>query len=99
MALKAVKKTVFHVEHWDLEEFICEVYGKDEYSFVEDAEVQNYSSKEFSLNKEPLDERDTNILNRFIEGHSPQYIIRILLQDMCNRDLIEEGDYIIKVFW
>jgi hypothetical protein len=96
--LKVEKKTVFKVDYGDLDDFISEVYGH-EYEIVADEELSNYSSKEYHVEQEELDDYDMNSLRKFTEEGKGQFNARLILTDLCNKGLIETGDYIIDVFW
>ncbi len=96
--LKCEKKTVIHVDYRDLEKFLTEVYGQ-KFEFVVDQEATNYTSYEFNISKEQLDAWDTDQLTKFQRGSQPGFVAQILLTDCCNKNLIEPGLYIVKVFW
>ena len=96
--LEVEQKTVFKVDYNDLDDFISEVYGH-RYEIVADEELSNYSSKEFDIKKEVLDDYDSKSLQEFIDDGKGQFNARLILIDLCNKGLIEEGDYIIKIYW
>jgi hypothetical protein len=96
--LKLKKQVFFEVDYNDLDQFISDFYGVY-YEFVADQECSNDSQHTFNIKKEKLAEYDQNKLNEFVNGKSRTYIARILLADLCNKDIIEPGKYLIKVCW
>lgn len=96
--LKHEKKVVITVDQCDLDKFISEVYDKP-FEFVADEEANNDSSYEFSVKKEVLSEYDMRKLNEFKATGKGQLLTGTLLADLCNKDLIEPGDYIIQTCW
>ena len=96
--LKVEKKTVFKVDYGDLDDFISEVYGH-EYEIVADEELSNYSSKEYHVEQEELSDYNMKSLREFTEEGRGMYNARLILVDLCNKGLIETGDYVIDIFW
>lgn len=81
------------VDYSDLEDFINEHY-KSDYEIVAANEWNNSSSYSFNVKKEELTDYDKEELADF-----KYCCIHIILLDLCNKGLIEEGDYLIKVSW
>ena len=98
MELKHEKVEYIEVEYRDLQQFIKDVYKKN-FSFVADNECQNDSQHTFIVKKEELDDYDKEKLKKFKKTGVYDYITSILLTDMCNRGIIEEGMYLITVMW
>jgi len=96
--LKVEKKTVFKVDYNDLDDFISEVYGH-RYEIVADEELSNYSSKEYHVEQEELSDYNMKSLREFTEEGRGMYNARLILVDLCNKGLIETGDYVIDIFW
>ena len=78
--------------------FIKEQYGQN-FNFVCDEECSNDSQHEYEVEKEELDEYNIEKLNKFKETGKHLYLIRIILTDMCNNELIKEGTYLVDVCW
>lgn len=97
MELKTSKVTHIKVKYDDLDRFIEHIYGVDEYSFVAEQEANNYSSYDFTVDGE-LDEWDEEELRKFVEKKSDCGPATIL-NDMCRREIIEPGEYLIEVYW
>ena len=55
--------------------------------------------KTFSVSKEELDEYIKKDINKFIETGKYSYLAHHLFQDMCNKGIIEPGNYLINVYW
>lgn len=98
MKLKAKKKTIFEVDYKDLERLIKEEFGHD-FSIPADEEVGNDTSISKNIQKEELAKYDKDRLTEFL--HIGRYgpCLQVLMTDMANRDVIEEGDYVIRVSW
>jgi hypothetical protein len=86
------------VDYNDWDKFIAEVYGVPDYSITADEEYGNDENHEFRARKEPLDTYDANKIVKLKEGRG-SYTTSVLMNDLCNRGLIEEGTYLIKVSW
>ena len=87
------------VDYGDFDEFINRIYNVKDYSIITNEELNNDSHKLFHVVKEKLEDWDKETLERFIKGEDPSWVTQILLQDLCNRDLIEPGRYLIEVCW
>jgi len=97
--LKAPVKTMTTVDYDALDLFFTEVYGHP-VEIVPYEEWSNYESHDFSIKKEELDEWDADNLKKFTEqGKQFMGITRLLLTDCVNRELLPEGEYLVKVFW
>lgn len=89
--LKFETKIYKEVDYHDLEQFIFEIYG-EQYESVAEEEWNNYSSHEFNVKKQVDFDKDKTI-DIFDGG------VHEILQNLVNRDLIEEGNYLISVSW
>lgn len=98
MELKHEKKTVFIVDYYDLDTFVSKVYNQD-FEFVADHEADNYSSYEFKIKPESIDEYHQKKIDAFVATGKGARLARWLMTDMCNAGLIEAGSYLIKVSW
>ena len=101
MELKYNKQTVLKVDAFDLETFINETYGlgDNQFSFQATEEIGNGEEKEISVYKKELDDYDKNKLEEFkFKGHI-SYGTKLILTDLCNRDLIPYGNYLISLFY
>lgn len=97
--LKINTKSMHKVQYYDLEEFINKVYQVKDYSLVADEEGNNDTSMTYNVAKEEIDAYDMKKLNDFKEGRYVMYVTRTILIDLCNRDLIPEGEYVINISW
>ena len=95
---RITKETVFQVDDNVFDQMINKVYGKTDFSFVASEKMSNDTAKTFDVSKEPLDECDQDILDEFIKGNC-QWVAAILFNDLCNKGIIEEGEYIVNVSW
>ena len=100
MKLKHDKYEVISVHYKDLEALVEEVWGH-EWSFVSDLETFNDTQHEFEVKKNPLDEWDLRKLGIFVDSGqgSSFYLSAALLQELANRNYIDEGTYLINICW
>lgn len=96
--LKSVKKTVNSVDHFDLEDFVRDIYNVD-YEFVAVQECGNYSEHEFNVTGEVSDLDKENWQRYLKQGFIPVYRNNLLLNIMASENLIEKGIYLIYVSW
>lgn len=73
----------------------------DSFSIIANEECSNDVSLSYlDISREKLDKFDEEELNNFIEQKGlPHISISTLLQDLCVKELIEPGDYLIYVCW
>lgn len=98
MKLKCKKKTVIEVDCFDLERFINEVYGHN-FEILCDLECANDSCRTMSIKKGKMTKYDLADVGKYKEIGEGSYLLHQLMDDMCARDLIEEGDYVIEISW
>jgi len=98
MKLNHTKEVMISVDYDDLEDLIREVYGKP-FQIVADQEWDNDSHYSFAVKKEKLEAGDLDELKSFKEDGKYMNITNILLTDMCNNGIIDEGEYLIAVCW
>ncbi len=100
MKLKTEQKITFHVDYYDLEEFINHHYSPSiDFCFPADVESANDTSHTFELTfGDELSEWDLKKIEKFKQGKG-SYVTATLLQDLCNRGLIDPGSYVINVCW
>jgi hypothetical protein len=98
--MKLKHKIVIHfvVDGSDLEELIRETYGHS-YELTADMECRNDSEYEYMLKKKELNEYQKKDLAKFIQTGEYYFIWNTLLQDMVNRSILDEGNYLIRVSW
>ena len=102
MPIKFKEVKYFEVEYKDLEHYINSHYGTSGYSVVADMECSNDSSVTIDcVKKQDLDEYEKKELTKFLDsdGNDGSYITSTLMLDLCNKGLIPEGDYLIRVCW
>lgn len=100
MPLKMTAVTVYEVDSYDLEQFINEQYpAAKSYSFVASTECGNDSQHEYNVQGVPLDKWSAEDVTSFSTGKRASCSLQDILNDLCNRDLIPAGTYLIKVCW
>lgn len=95
MPLKMKKITLFEIDDIELNRFIKKEYGKD-FSFAADQEAPRDSQHRFSVNGD-LDSFDQASIEKFKKTGNFSYLSRILLDDLCQRKILESGTYLINV--
>jgi len=99
MELKYEQKQVFHVQYFDLEEFIELEYGRT-IEIPANEELSNGCSQLMKLSSnEPLSEYRLKQLDEWEETGDGSFMLRIIMQDMVNRNVIPEGNYLIEISW
>lgn len=96
--MKMITKTVHLVDYNDLESTVKREYGY-EWSFVADQECNNDSAQTFLGRERELDNWERERLNNFITTGAGTFLFHSLMQDMINRNVLPEGEYVIKVSW
>lgn len=99
--MKIETKLTHYVNYNDFEKFVQSTYNVENYEFASSEECSNDTAHTSSnVVKKPLDKWTQGDLDKFInENGNRQYMMHTLLQDMVNRDLIPEGNYVINVSW
>ena len=89
------------VQYYDLDNFIKAHYDLPDYEVIADMEYNNDSCYKMTIEKKELSKYDQEDLNEFLnsKGRDGNYMIYKLMYDMCNKDLIEPGHYLIDVSW
>ena len=98
MKLKHDRYEVISVEYGDLQDLVEEVWGH-EWSFVCDGEYNNDTQHEFQVEKKPLTEWELKEFGEFVDSGKGFYLSHVLLQELANRNYIDEGIYLINVCW
>jgi hypothetical protein len=88
--LKIIKREVQIINYYDLDKFISEYYNKPKFNSAYQFEWINDSSYFFNIEKRKMDEYDYEHMFESPEG---------LFTDLCNSDIIKEGEYLIVVSW
>jgi hypothetical protein len=99
--MKLTKRTTFEVEYYDFEEFIAMHYGRP-YSFVIDMDIEKpwmgYENH-FDVNGKLIPIQYQEIFD-FATFGSYYQLAPALLNDFCERKIIESGHYIILApYW
>ena len=98
--LKATVKTVVEVNGNDLEMFIKGIYGQSiEIACNEELGNQKWCTTVSKSTDELLCEYEEKRLDKFKSGENVGYVVSTILEDMANKNIITEGDYIIDVSW
>ena len=89
------------VNSGDLDSFINGAYGwvGKKYQCIPQEQWSNDSSHEIKVKKEELDEYEGMKLEQFKQTGAWSFGLNGILTDLCNKDLIEPGEYTIRVCW
>ena len=91
-------KTVIEMDYDELEDLIRGEFGH-EFSVASDLEIGNDSAKTFIFKPEVIDEYDQNKIDGFKKSGKGSYLLRILMQDLVNREVLPAGNYVIEICW
>jgi len=94
MNLKYEKKVIFEVDYSDMEEFINDHYGHD-FELTCDQESCNDTSVSVTIKSGDLSEYAQKRVDAYKETGRWGFILKELMRDLCNKGLLEEGDYVI----
>jgi hypothetical protein len=97
--LKGRTETVIKVDYNDLDDFIHQTTGRDDYSCCDSQEWNNDSQHRFHVENKPLSEYDQKEWSQFKLGNKRHCYLGILLDGLCVDGLIPPGNYIINVRW
>lgn len=97
--LQVSKKEVNSIYYRTLNKFINEFYDKEDYSLVEDIEATNDTVVCYKVSKRELDMFEQTTLHKFVNKSIIGYTLPTLLLDLCNKGVIEEGNYLIEIYW
>lgn len=88
-------------DYIDLENFIKGVYGQlYEICPCEEVGSSQYAATyNMTIKKEELSKYDLERLEEFKSTGKGMFILRIILIDLCNRNLLLPGEYVINVSW
>lgn len=92
-------RTVHVIRAKDLEEFVRETFGADDWSFQADQEASNDSTHQFTVEeaRSPSD-YDLVKLEKFVQNPaSVQWITGALLQQFHYGGLIPSGEYLVEL--
>lgn len=93
-----VKKTVYEVDYNALDKFIAHHYQLDD--FEGSLESSNDTTHSYHVEKEPVRSWNQEHLERIIKDKNCEYWkLDLVLTDMCNKGLIEPGQYLVRVSW
>jgi hypothetical protein len=96
MKKQKFSKSIYNVLDKNILNKLVKKIYKNEYDLSVD--IDEYDSiKIFHIKKEKLSHWEKVELKKFINKNEYFYIIEILLQDMCNRNIIPTGKYLVYV--
>ena len=95
------KKVVIDCDYGDVEKVIADHYGHN-YEIMPMEEVgssQYAATYSQDVSKGELDEYELDKLKTLIDGKPDQFILSTIMRDLCNKGLIDTGEYLIQVNW
>jgi len=93
---KLTKKVTVSMDSYDLERLALLVYGHS-FCFQADQECGNDTYHHFDVEKDEIDEYDREELDKYKNGGHGFMIAGKLLNDLCDQDIIEAGEYILNL--
>ena len=97
--MKITTKVLHVVDYSDLEKIIAATYYQD-YELPYDEECNNDTSLTATVGKgQNTSDYDRKRLETFKDSGKGQYMMRPLLNDLADQNLIPEGEYLIEVSW
>jgi hypothetical protein len=79
-----------------MEDIFASAYGKT----MEMTESPNDTDYSWDIKKEKLSEYDLKAVEESINrGWFPDYYLRMMLIDLCNKEIIPEAHYVIRMSW
>ena len=88
-------KTIIHCNWKDIEKLIQTTYNEPDYNIIESEEWNNYSDYSFYIKKIELTDWEIEDLADICNFDT----LRSILTDLCNKEVIPEGEYLINVNW
>lgn len=99
MILECKKVIHFEVKYSDLNKFISEMYDMD-FNIIHDQECSNDYVVELFAEKNGLGECEKKQVAEWSkEGGKTYYLASSILCDLCDKDLVDEGAYLIDICW
>jgi hypothetical protein len=94
-------KTLVETDYHEIDELInthfpCPGHNYESIAFEE---WGNSESHTFNVEKGPLDRNDSDSLRKWAAGDwkSGMFRLRVFLNELCNRDIIQPGEYLVKI--
>ena len=91
------EKVIVKVDGTDLENLIEETYGHP-FEIVADQECGNHVLNT-SVNQGEISSYHMKSFENWKETGKGNFVFHTILKDMCNRELIPEGEYNVDVTW
>ena len=98
MDLKHKKETTIRVSYKDLDAFIVKHYGQP-FEVTASEEARNDSCLSFTVAAGQNRDYDTEYLKEFREKGRYGFLLGTILNDLCDRGLIEAGSYVVDICW
>jgi len=100
MELKTVSETFLVVNYNDLNRFIRETTGRQNYNCVALEEWDNDSYHSISVSNEPLDQYDSDFWADFKNRkETGSFGLSIIMNALCLEGKIAPGNYLVHVSW
>ena len=95
------KKTIICTDYSELEQLINHTYKQDyEIMPMEEVGSSQYAATYTQhVKKGGLSAYDKERLQTLLDGTPEQFMLNVIMQDMGNKGVLEEGEYIIDVNW
>jgi hypothetical protein len=98
------ERLVISCDYTEIEKLIDKYYGekcgfKERFELPCLEEKGNYAAWEVDVDKKDIDEYNKRYLTPMSRGGYRMWSTRTFLNDLCNRDIIKPGSYLISIYW
>ena len=83
----------------EIDALVRKAFGSTEYEFRCDQECSNDSHYIFDVKMGPLDEDEQEDLDTFIATGNGAWLTRTIFKHLCNKGIMEPGEYLVNVSW
>jgi hypothetical protein len=92
------REIVMVCDYGEIEDIIQDTYGRY-YEIPSGEELHNDSSLTFSCAKGVLNRYENETLNEFIATGHGDWLLNVLVADLCNKGKLAEGKYVMSISW
>jgi len=98
------EKVVFNVDYNEIEDLIDAHFMNSNhinggFRLAADQESGNDTSVDIYVEKQELGEYELGTMAKIQAGKWPSFSLSLLLTELCNRDIIPSGSYLIRISW
>lgn len=87
------------MDYYELEELVKKTYEIKNYSFIATEECGNDSTHSFNVERKSLRDFEQEYIDEMKSGNPITCSNYAILNDLCNKEVLEPGNYLIEVCW